>query len=111
MVAQLVEQRTVNASVVGSTPTHGAKWRAIRERCVKFEASIKISVPRFSIRVWRVVDEGASFNRADHADLEALAHKNQELDMSELALLLASASKVTAVEILDWNRCGIKVAK
>jgi hypothetical protein len=111
VVAQLAEQRTVNASVVGSTPTHGATLIRVLEACVKFEASVKISVPRFSIRVWRLLDEGESFNRAEHADLEALAHKNQELDMSELAVLLASASKVTAVEILDWNRCGIRVGK
>lgn len=78
---------------------------------MKFEASVKISIPRFAIRVWRSLERESCFNRADHADLEALAHKNQDVSMTELALLLLSAPNATAVEIRDWNHCGIRVEK
>ncbi len=106
MVAQLVEQDPVKVPVVGSSPAHGANLGG----GMKIEATIKITLPRFVIRIWRELKfGGVTYQRAEHVDLEVLAHKNQDRDICELAEVLLGVPGVLRVEIRDWNECGVRV--
>lgn len=75
---------------------------------MRYEASIKITLPRFVVRVWRELESDKTYKRAEHADLEALAYANQEVELSELARLLLAAPGVVSVEVHDWNQCGVR---
>lgn len=67
----------------------------------------RISLPRYTVRVWRTEQVDATYDRAANADVLIMAHRCQELSMGELVDELAKLPRVAAVEALDWCGNGI----
>lgn len=73
------------------------------------ESMTKISLPKYTIRVWR--DETEEFEPLPglYTDLHSVAQANQDLSPSKLAKKIAELPRVAAVEVLDWDSGGVVV--
>ena len=84
---------------------------------ILIEQMIRVSLPKYTIRVWRQQTEDYQHKTQgvyDHSvqgitDVEATAHSNQDMPPKELALTLLLLPNVNAVEVLDWERGGVVV--
>jgi len=73
------------------------------------ESMTKISLPKYTVRVWR--DEGDEYEHKPglFTDLHSMAQANQDNPPAELAKKLAGLPSVAAVEVLDWDSGGVVV--
>lgn len=71
------------------------------------ESVTRISLPRYTIRVWRNEPKDYEYQTGGVSELEAFAQKNQDLPMREIAVGLLGFSRVTAVEVLGWSKDGV----
>lgn len=73
------------------------------------ESMTKISLPKYSVRVWR--DENDSFEHLPglYTDLHSVAQANQDSPPADLAKKIAALPRVAAVEVLDWDSGGVVV--
>ena len=74
---------------------------------VKVESIIRISLPKYTIRVWRFEEDQYEHVTQGVTDVECVAHECQDLHPKALGLKLMLMERVSAVEILDWNQNGI----
>lgn len=77
---------------------------------VLVEQMIRISLPKYTVRVWR--QQAEDFEHIPEGvvvDVESVAHKNQDLHPKALALSILLLPNVNAVEVLDWDKGGIVV--
>jgi hypothetical protein len=73
------------------------------------EQMIRVSLPKYTVRVWRQQTEEYEHATQGISDVEAAAHKNQDLHPKALALSILLLPNVNAVEVLDWERGGVVV--
>lgn len=73
------------------------------------EQMIRISLPKYTVRVWRQQTEEYEHGNEGVSDVECEAHKNQDLHPKALALSILLLPNVNAVEVLDWDKGGIVV--
>lgn len=76
---------------------------------VLIEQMIRVSLPKYNIRVWRQQTEDYEHKTQGVTDVECEAHKNQDLHPKALALSLLLLPNVNAVEVLDWEKGGVVV--
>lgn len=76
---------------------------------VLIESMTRISLPRYTIRVWRQQPEEFQYNPGLFTDLESVARANEDDAPVELAKKIAALPNVNAVEVLDWDRGGVVV--
>ncbi|NDD54275.1 hypothetical protein EBZ39_10440 [bacterium] len=75
------------------------------------ERILKISVPKYSIRLWLSVPQSYEHRYEGIQEIEVYAHQHQDLPLVDLALLLLDQHGVIAVECLDWANNGVVVRK
>lgn len=73
------------------------------------ESMTKISLPKYTIRVWRDQDHDYEHKPGLFTDLHSMAQANQDAPAAELAKKLAALPSVAAVEVLDWDSGGVVV--
>lgn len=71
------------------------------------ESVTKISLPRYTVRVWREQDDGYEHKPGAFTDIEAMAQMHQDATPAELAKKLSALPSVVAVEVLDWDHGGV----
>lgn len=76
---------------------------------ILIEQMIRVSLPKYTIRVWRQQPNDYEHVTQGITDVEALAHSNQELAPRALALTILAMPNVNAVEVLDWEQGGVVV--
>lgn len=74
---------------------------------ILLEQMIRISLPKYTVRVWRQQTEDYEHSTQGITDVECEAHKNQDLAPKALALSILLLPNVNAVEVLDWEKGGI----
>jgi hypothetical protein len=73
------------------------------------ESMNKVSLPRYTVRVWRQEESDYEHKPGLYSDIEQVARANQWATISELAAKLAELPRVNAVEVLDWDLGGVVV--
>lgn len=73
------------------------------------ESMTKISLPKYTVRVWRDESDEYQHQPGLFTDLHSLAKEHQDSPAAELAKILAALPKVAAVEVLDWDSGGVVV--
>jgi hypothetical protein len=71
------------------------------------ESMTRISLPKYTVRVWRSQDESYEHWPPGFSDIEACAHNYQDESPRSLALKILSLRNIAAVEVLDWNQNGL----
>lgn len=71
------------------------------------ERILKISVPKYSIRLWFCVAPNYQHAYEGISEVEVLAHQHQDLPLVDMAKLLLQYPDVVAVECLDWTNNGV----
>lgn len=71
------------------------------------ESIIRVSLPKYIVRVWRTEEADYEHQTQGVTDIEAAAHKAQDLGPKALGLKLMLLPRVVSVEILDWNNNGL----
>jgi uncharacterized protein YigA (DUF484 family) len=79
------------------------------EMSILVEQMIRVSLPKYTVRVWRQQTEEYEHTTQGISDVEAVAHKNQDLHPKALALSILLLPNVNAVEVLDWEKDGVVV--
>jgi hypothetical protein len=79
------------------------------EVSILVEQMIRVSLPKYTLRVWRQQTEDYDHKTQGITDVELEAHRNQELAPRALALTILALPNVNAVEVLDWDKGGIVV--
>lgn len=74
---------------------------------VFIESKYRISLPKYTVFVWRSELPEYKHEPKGFEALDTIAHKNQDLPMEELGRLLVQEESVSQVEILDWDQRGI----
>lgn len=69
----------------------------------------RISLPEYTIRVWREESEDYVHQVQGVRHIEAWAHKEQNLSAEVLARRLYALPSVRKVEVLDWNGNGVVI--
>lgn len=76
---------------------------------VLIESMTRISLPRYTVRVWRQQPEDFTYSPGQFSDIESVARANEYDAPSELAKKIAALPNVNAVEVLDWDKGGVVV--
>lgn len=71
------------------------------------ESMTKVSLPKYTIRVWRQEASDYEHKPGLYSDIEQVARANEGSTPSELAAKLAELPRVNAVEVLDWDLGGV----
>jgi hypothetical protein len=71
------------------------------------ESVIRISLPRYTIRVWRDEPDDYIHKPGRFTDIESVARANEEDAPATLAKKIAALPDVVAVEVLDWDHGGV----
>lgn len=71
------------------------------------ESVTRISLPRYTVRVWKEQEDGYEHVPGMYTDIEAVARANQDDSPAELAKKIARLPMVVAVEVLDWDHGGV----
>jgi hypothetical protein len=74
---------------------------------VLIESVLRISLPKYIVRVWQQRDKDYEHQTEGITDIEMEAHKHQDLPAKDLALHLLLTKGVSAVEVLDWESKGV----
>lgn len=77
------------------------------EMKILVESIMRISLPKYTVRVWRQEEQDYEHKTQGITDVELEARRNQDLSAKELALSLLMMQNVNAVEVLDWDSKGI----
>lgn len=75
------------------------------------ERILKISVPKYSIRLWFSVAANYQHVYEGISEVEVIAHQHQDLPLVEMAKLLLQYPDVVAVECLDWANNGVLIRR
>ena len=73
------------------------------------ESMTRISLPKYTIRVWRQEAEDHEHTPGLYSDIESVARANETDKPVELAKKIAALPRVNAVEVLDWDLGGCVV--
>ena len=71
------------------------------------ESVIRISLPRYTIRVWRDESDDFTYIPGRFTDIEAMARANEDDPPAVLARKIGGLPDVVAVEVLDWDHGGV----
>lgn len=71
------------------------------------ESVTRISLPRYTVRVWREQEDSYDHTPGLFTDIEAVAQANQDDSPADLARKIAGLPSVVAVEVLDWDHGGV----
>jgi hypothetical protein len=71
------------------------------------ESVIRISLPRYTVRVWRDESDDYEHVPGRFSDVESVARANEFDPPSDLAKKIAALPNVVAVEVLDWDHGGV----
>lgn len=71
------------------------------------ESVHRISLTRYTVRVWREQENDYDHEPGKYTDIEAVARANEDDTPAELAKRLAALPSVVAVEVLDWDHGGV----
>ena len=71
------------------------------------ESVIRISLTRYTIRVWRDEPDDYDHVPGRFTDIEAIARANEDDAPAVLAKKIAELPNVVAVEVLDWDHGGV----
>lgn len=74
---------------------------------ILLESVIRISLPKYIVRVWRQEEQDYEHMTRGVSDVELEAYRNQDMSAKALALSLLMMPNVNAVEILDWENKGL----
>lgn len=73
------------------------------------ESMTRISLPKYTIRVWRQEDESYQHTPGLYSDIESVARANESDSAVELAKKIVALPRVNAVEVLGWDLGGCVV--
>jgi hypothetical protein len=71
------------------------------------ESVIRISLSRYTIRVWRDESDDYEHTPGRFTDIESVARANEDEPPADLAKKIAALPNVVAVEVLDWDHGGV----
>lgn len=73
------------------------------------ESIVRISLPKYTVRVWRREERGYKYQSRGFSDIHIMAYRHQEDSLHELAERIAELPDIVSVEVLDWDRNGIVI--
>lgn len=71
------------------------------------ESMTRISLPKYTIRVWRSEDLNFEYTPGLYSDIEQTARANEDDSATVLARKIGSLPGVAAVEVLGWDTNGV----
>lgn len=66
-----------------------------------------ISLPKYTITVWRYEDIDYIHDSLSNFDLHKIADEMQDLSINTIARILFTQPRVTAVEVKTWDKSGL----
>lgn len=71
------------------------------------ESVTRISLPRYTVRVWKDEDDDYEHISGRITDIERVANEHADEPAAELARKIAKLPGVVAVEVLGWDLAGV----
>lgn len=78
---------------------------------MKIQSIIRVAVGKYEIKVFLNEDDDFEYQQLGFTDLEMLIRKHEDLPMVELTRRILDNPKVAAVEIISWDKNGVRVER
>lgn len=78
---------------------------------MKIQGIIRVAVGKYEVRVFLNEPDDFQYQQPGITDVEIAVHRHQDLPMVDLCTKLFENQKVYAVEVIGWDKNGVRVER
>lgn len=78
---------------------------------MKIQSIIRVAIGKYEVKAFLSEDDDFEYQQLGFTDLEMLIRRHGDLPMVELAKMILDDSKIAAVEIIGWDKNGVRVER
>lgn len=78
---------------------------------MKIQSIIRVAIGKYEVKVFLNEGDDFEYQQLGFTDLEMLIRRYEDLPMVELTRRILDNPKVAAVEIISWDKNGVRVER